>query len=36
MNLSTQLWNKIPPHIRNTKRLTNFKQLNVQQQFPKT
>ena len=38
MNLgtSTQIWNKIPPHIRNSKSLTNFKQLYVQQQYSKT
>ena len=36
MNLGTQICNKIPPHIRNSKRLTNFKRLYVQQHFSKT
>ena len=36
MNLGTQIWNKIPPYIRNSKSLTNFKQLYVQQHFSKT
>ena len=36
MNLGTQIWNKIPPHIRNSKSLTNLKQLYVQQHFSKT
>ena len=35
MNLGTQIWNKIPPQIRNSKSLTNFKQLYVQQHFSK-
>ena len=34
MNLGTQIW--IPPHIRNSKCLTNFKQLYVQQHFSQT
>ena len=36
VNLGTQIWNKVPPHIRNIKSLTNFKQLYVQQHFSKT
>ena len=36
MNLGTQIQNEIPPHIRNSKSLTNFKQLYVQQHFSKT
>ena len=36
MSPGTQIWNEIPPHIRNSKSLINFKQLYVQQHFSKT
>ena len=36
MSLGTQIWNKIPHNIRNSKGLTNFKQLYIQQHFSET